>query len=520
MLRGRLLVAAAVLVGMATAAVYATRLAHAPIYLIHDEVNFSLQAIAIAETGRDLNGRLLPVYFSEPEFPAGRDPMMIYATALGLTVLPLSDAAVRIPTALVGVSIVVLVLVLYARMTTRVWGPLVAALLLALSPGLFIHSRLALSVLYPLPFVVLWLLTLQEYEQRPRPWLLAAGSVSLGLGIYGYLAGIIMMPLYLAATVWCVRAWRNPRLLLWIAAGFGVVLLPMSLWHVAHPERYADLLQAYRMDVPPGAEAAPALTIEGIRGRFGAWWQYFNPEFLFLAGDTSMTNSTRHAGFFPLAFAVLLPIGLIRLAKGSRFERLLVFGFITGPVAVVATGTLDLNRYRAMFVLPFGALVAAYGVEQLWASRSAWRRALVVLLLLSVPWQFAGFYQDYMGRYRESSSVWFGRNVKDALGEVFSRREAGDRLLMSQSVPYADSYARFYSQVWDASRPAESPVLIDGATLELDDVSEGSWLIAESGAPWLSRLSSAAWQRIAAVAEPGGDVSFIVFRRAPSAKLH
>ena len=38
---------------------YATRLGHAPIYLTHDEVNFSLQSIAIAQTGRDLNGRLV-----------------------------------------------------------------------------------------------------------------------------------------------------------------------------------------------------------------------------------------------------------------------------------------------------------------------------------------------------------------------------------------------------------------------------------------------------------------------------
>ena len=93
---------AAVLV-VALVAIYATRLGFAPIYLVHDEVNFSLQAVSVADTGRDLNGRLLPVYFSEPEFTAGRDPMMIYATAVALQVLPLSESAVRLPTALVGV---------------------------------------------------------------------------------------------------------------------------------------------------------------------------------------------------------------------------------------------------------------------------------------------------------------------------------------------------------------------------------------------------------------------------------
>lgn len=512
MLRGRVLVVAALIVGVATAAVYATRLSYAPIYLTHDEVNFSLQSIAVAQTGRDLNGRLLPVYFSEPEFTAGRDPMMIYVTALALTVLPLSDAAVRLPTALVGVLVVVLLLVLYSRLATGAALPVVAALFLALSPGLFIHSRLALSVIYPLPFVVVWLLALREYDVEPRPWLLCAGAAALGLGIYGYLAAVLMMPLYLALTVWFARAWRSPRLLASIAGGFAIVLAPIAFWHLAHPERYAELMHAYRMDDAGQASAVRTLSYEGLRMRFGAWWQYFNPDFMFLSGDTSLTNSTRSAGFFPAAFALLLPVGIVRLWNGSRFERIVLAGFITGPLAAVATGTLDLNRYRAMFVLPFGALVATYGVEWLWASRVVWRRALAMLLIASVPLQFASFYRDYMGRYRDSSSVWFGKNIKAALGEVFHDGAPPGPVLISQQVPYADSYARFYSQVFGRREP-QAPRLIDGPTFDTDAVPPGSWLIAAASESWLSRLSPRGWQRVTEVHEPSGEASFVVYRR-------
>ena len=104
-----------------TALLYVTRLDFAPIYLIHDEVNFSRQAGSIAASGRDLNGRLLPIYFAEPEFPAGRDPLMIYVTAVGLTVMPLSQSAVRIPTALVAVITVGLMLLLGARLFPNPW---------------------------------------------------------------------------------------------------------------------------------------------------------------------------------------------------------------------------------------------------------------------------------------------------------------------------------------------------------------------------------------------------------------
>ncbi|MEO7157685.1 MAG: glycosyltransferase family 39 protein [Vicinamibacterales bacterium] len=516
MLRGKALVVVALIAGLAAASVYATRLGYAPIYLTHDEVNFSLQAISIAETGRDLNGRWFPVYFSEPEFTAGRDPMMIYVTALALTVLPLSDAAVRLPTALVGVVTIVLLLVLWSRISPRPWMPVVAAMCLCCSPGWFIHSRLALSVIYPLPFVVIWLLAVRQYELQPRPIWLLAGCASLALGIYGYLAGLVMMPIYVLMTVWMAKAWRSPRLLLAIAAGFGIVLLPIAIWHVFHPERYAELLHAYRMDAPRQAGLPPLLSLDGARTRLGAWWQYFNPDFLFLAGDTSLTNSTRTAGLFPAAFVVLLPVGMIRLARGSRFERIVLLGLLTGPVAAIATGTIDLNRYRALFVLPFGAMVAAYGFEAWWASPRLLKRAAAGLLLISLPLHFHTFYRDYMDRYRDASAVWFGEDLRGALAEVFQRRAPGEPLLVSRGVPYAGVYARFYSQVHNPGASPDVPTVVDGETFDGRAAHPHSWLIAAADERWLSRLSPAEWDRVALTKEPSGEVSFAVYhRRAP-----
>ena len=83
----------AAMIAIGAALLYLPHLGDVPPYLIHDEAQGALQAKAIATTGRDLSGRLLPMYFTEPEFPPGRDPVEIYVTALGLTVLPFNDAA-------------------------------------------------------------------------------------------------------------------------------------------------------------------------------------------------------------------------------------------------------------------------------------------------------------------------------------------------------------------------------------------------------------------------------------------
>src|SRR5262249_27640982 len=85
--RGAALVAVA---AIGLAALYAWRLADAPIYLSHDEVLFALHAQAIAATGHDLNGRLLPLYFQITS-NYWAQPFVVYATAASLAFLPLAE---------------------------------------------------------------------------------------------------------------------------------------------------------------------------------------------------------------------------------------------------------------------------------------------------------------------------------------------------------------------------------------------------------------------------------------------
>jgi len=58
------------LVGI-TAVLYCRDLGRAPVYLGGDEAHFGVQAYSIARTGRDLNGRVMPLFFnlSDPLAP-------------------------------------------------------------------------------------------------------------------------------------------------------------------------------------------------------------------------------------------------------------------------------------------------------------------------------------------------------------------------------------------------------------------------------------------------------------------
>ena len=91
---------AAVLIAGALA-LYATGLEVSPVYLTHDEVIYARNAYSIATTGRDLSGQFLPISIPVTgTFFA--TPANIYTTAAFLTVLPLSEITIRLPSVLVG----------------------------------------------------------------------------------------------------------------------------------------------------------------------------------------------------------------------------------------------------------------------------------------------------------------------------------------------------------------------------------------------------------------------------------
>lgn len=511
--RRTLLLVAAVTV--AAAGLYGTRLGDAPAYLMHDEVQFALQAQSIASSGRDLSGRLLPVFFTEPEFPAGRDPALIYVTAALLTAVPLSESSARLPTALIGVVSIVLAFLISRRLFDSDWLALVSAVFLALTPAHFIRSRLVLSPQYAIPIVLAWLLMLVLFSERATLSRLSAAAAWLGLGVYTYLASVVMMPVYLAMTLWWGERRLGRRAAIIAGIAFLVPLIPMGAWYLTHPERTGQIVNAYQLAGAAGGGGLEGTSIPGaVRDRLGLFWSFFNPAFLFVSGDSSLINSTRQIGFFPLSFVVLLPVGVYRLAQARQpIARIILAGLATAPLAAMLTGALEMNRL--LLVIPFGVLTACYGMVSLVTARAVAWRAVGVLLIVSVPLQFAGFYADYLGRYRIQSGHWFGGNSRDVFNAAIARAGADPdvRVLVSDAIPFAARYWRFYALA--SARPDLIDRVMRYAPGQAGTAGTGTLLVCPVSSPECRGLMDdhLAWRQVTIATELDGTPSFALLER-------
>jgi len=498
------LMAAAIVLGGTL--LYVRALGYAPPYLIHDEAQSALHAHAIATTGRDQGGRLLPMYFSEAGFPAGRDPLLIYVTALGLRVLPFTEAGVRTPTALVAVLDLLLMFFAARAIFQNPWLALVAAGLLALTPIHFIRARLLLSPLYSIPFILAWLWSLRRFEDHPSAGRFVAACAWLALGMYSYLAAVVMVPLYLVMTMAVgsrVLRWRSVLL---AGATFAVCLLPMAVWYATHPDRNAQLVSAYRLD-------AGAAWGSVIGNRLSLYWRFFDPSYLFVSGDASLINSTRTAGLFPMAFAVLLPLGLIAIARDKRpIGWIVAAGLLTAPLVSVISGAIEMNR--VMFAIPFAVLVATAGVIALWQRESLLPKLLAALLVASIAGQFGGFYRHYMGSYRTSAAAWFSGHVREGMRELIARSGAED-IYISNEIEWADPSWRFFAI--EAGRPELITRTTFFTTPPMAAAPGSKAICPAESAQCASLAASGAWREIARAPAIDGTHVFAILERTPAA---
>jgi 4-amino-4-deoxy-L-arabinose transferase-like glycosyltransferase len=493
------------LLAIAGGLLYLTRLGEVPAYLMHDEAQGALQAHAIATTGRDLSGRVLPLYFTEPEFPPGRDPALIYFSALLFQVVPFGDAGARTPTAVIAVLNVILTFIVARRLFNSVPMGLAAAGLLLLTPVHFIRGRMNLSPLYTIPFILVWLWMCLRFDAQPTVGRLSAAAVTLGIACYSYLAAVVMMPLYLAGTL--AVGWRRlgRSAATRAAIAFAVTLIPMVLWYLTHPERNQQIVSAYQLDEATRSPLARWL---------GLYWSFFDPSFLFVTGDTSVMNSTRTAGLFPMTFALLLPVGVVALLRTRRpVESAVALGLITAPLVSIISGAVEMNRI--MFAIPFGVLTAAYGADALLRSRHVAVRAVAVILLLAVPLQFVSLYGTYTGPYRLASASWFAGSAREAVRATMQQaQETTEPIYVSSRIDWIHRIWRFYA-ISDAQMP-----MIDRARY-VDappaDAAPGSLYLCAAGGP--DCVAAAAWHQVDSVSSIDGARRFNILRRVAVAAV-
>ena len=261
------------------------------------------------------------------------------------------------------VASIALMYVIGVRIFRSVLFGLLNSSIFAATPLLWSQSRNAPASIYALPIIVAWLLAAGQ-ESRVSWWAMAGGL--LGVGVYLSYASAIMMLVYVVVTLVMVGATRavpNRQLVVFVVV-FALTASPLALYLAWHPANFraavmaSRLYDANRFNVLQGIREMTSWV--GLTARSEVYYDYFDPAFLFLTGRVLL-----------LPLLVLIPFGLYRIVayESALVARLAVAGYLAAPFAAALTAEAPIPR-RILFITPFAAILASYGLQQL----VSWRK--------------------------------------------------------------------------------------------------------------------------------------------------
>ena len=194
-------------------------------------------------------------------------------------------------------------------------------------------------------------------------------------------------------------------------------------------------------------EPGSALRLDKLAATVSTYWSHFDPAFLFMIGGPSMTTSTGRVGVFLLPLAVLLPLGvftMLRRPDPFGFHTVILLAVVTAPLAATLKGQ-PFSVQRILFMLPFAALIAAFGVDWLWQGRSRAGRAAAIALVAGVPLHFAVFYRDFFTHYKLRSAFYYDPAAFADVAAYLIADEEAPLIYLSHEIDDVGAKWRYYT---------------------------------------------------------------------------
>lgn len=437
----------------------AYRLTSIPPALFCDEADIANNALSLWQTGRDLHGVRLPVFFQA--LGDYKNPVAIYSAIPTIALLGLTELAVRLVPLVYG-SLTILAVYALARElfddTVGRW----AALFVAISPWSIHLSRIGMEFAPSVFWVTLalWLLLRSLRDFRFYPYALA----SLILGLMSYYTPWIYLPVLAAAFLLIyrdeVRRWARTKAF-WLATGLSLLALAALIGPYLWDGRYLTRWRSVRAD---GISFGNAVA---------GYFNHFSAAFLFTRGDSGFPGARilRHSvpGMGEL-YGIQLPllaIGAISVWwQPARWRSYL---FLAALLVVYPLGSALVQRNpfatrSCIGIVPLSILTglgARWGLRSggpLWLSRAA-RGAFGAILLASLA-----SYLSLLDRYPAVSSGFWGwqYGMRPGLERLKAHEAEYDDLYMTGQYNAPEASFRFYNHAIGCRKCAIGGPIVPG----------------------------------------------------------
>ena len=356
------------------------RLGEVPVSMSDDEVRLVESAYSIWQTGKDLNGKFLPL-----AFPIGGyafNPVPIYLAAPFVGIGGLTMFVSRLPFALAGIMTVFLVFFIGELLLKNKSIALISAAVLAVSPWHLQLSRMAYEGGIALFFYTLGTYLFLRLKKNDLGILFLSLS-SFVLGFYSYSGfKLTLIPVLLILLLYKKNQLvARQAVITVLAIGFAFSSLYVlgktqrAFEYGGHVVFFQDK-QAIEMDVEleRRASAAPEKLKRLYHNKLTYIWNVFAHHYLYVFSPQYLLTDQEASGIYSLwgrgqlyyHEAILFFFGLLALAITKRRELSLILLLMTAGALPAGLGPEPITyAIRASFMLPWLVILISAGAIKL-----------------------------------------------------------------------------------------------------------------------------------------------------------
>lgn len=426
-----------------------------PVSLYWDEAAIGYNAYSIARTGKDEYGQRFPVLFKS--FNDYKLPGYIYLDALFLKVFTLSEFSVRFPSAISGVSTVVLIYFLTRKLLNNDRIALTAAFLLAISPWHLQFSRAAFEANVAL-FISVLGTTLFVFGFRNKFFSFLSIPI-LFTSFYFYHSPRIFIPAITLITAILYRKdiLKNFRFyflglftgLIILTPILMTVLSPQGLKRINEVSIFSDqsIIETYvTAKKETNLPFSNLFLNQKVPILFEAAHNYFahlSPGFLFFGDDPNPRHKSAFHGNLYLFELPFLFLGFWYLAKQKdKKANLFILSWLLIAPLPASFAKESPHGLRALLMLPPIVILSGIGLVQ--ALKFKYMKFFIpALVLLSIVNYLFTYYLIYP--LKENTSWAFGN--KQAIKKVSMLQNQYDRIIFTGHYWKPYIFYLFYNQI-------------------------------------------------------------------------
>lgn len=420
-----------------------------------DEAAKGYNSYCIFKTGRDIDGKFLPLFTRE---------LITYNSALySYLIIPFiilfdcNEISVRLPAVLCGTATVLALYWLISNVYNKKIA-CIAAFLLAISPWHLLFSRWANQGIL-LPFFTLiglgfWL---KGIASEPNSSKLVSlkytilSSIFFAFTFYTYDIAKVFTPLFLFG----VYIFYFPKLLL-KNSKYSVVVFKIMLWTVIlflltlpvfiFTIKYASISQARfrRISVFSRYSGRIEKVISKI---YINWASHYGLDFLFLQGDSNFRHSVGKLGQLYLAELPLLILGIYYAIKQhSPFEKLLLYWLFIFPIPASLTDEGVPHALRSICGSPIFSIFSALGLNFLLHKHGIRFKFLLISIIGLLIVNAIIFFYVYFFQYPIYAAPAWEYGYREAIHFLEEQKKLYKEIIFSSELPDAQIFFFFYTK--------------------------------------------------------------------------